>query len=203
MLGDGAFTLNGEHVSYHFHVDNSSGDLLSDHFGGMVMGEMPAEEVGSDGSSGWVSLPGRVRREFPDQGRGDFRTPAIRIRQTEGYTVSDLRYQSYSIVPGKPSLPGLPATMGTANDASTLIVHLYDEYSAVAADLSYTTFPKYDAIVRSVNVTNLGTGNISVENLASFSVDFPYENLEMISLRGDWGREASIQREKVQYGVQR
>ena len=201
MLGDGSFTLNGDHVSYHFHVDNSTGDLLSNHFGGLVVGEVPADEIGS--VNGWVGMPGIVRREFPDQGRGDFRTPAIRIRQSEGYTVSDFQYQSYKVVPGKPSLPGLPATMGTADDATTLIVSLYDEYSDVMADLSYTIFPKYDAIVRSVNVTNIGAGNITVENLASFSIDFPYENLEMVNLRGDWGREARIQREKVKYGVQR
>ena len=54
--------------------------------------------------------------------------------------------------------------------------------------------------MRSVNITNKGQGNITVEDLASFSVDFPYEDLEMISLHGDWGREAHIQRKRIEYG---
>jgi alpha-galactosidase len=194
------FALNGDNVSYRFHVDNTTGDLLSDHFGGTVTGDIPTEIVSE--VNGWVGEPGRVRREFPDQGRGDFRTPAIRIRQTEGYAVSDLQYQSHTVTAGKPGLPGLPATFGTADDVTTLVVHLYDNYSSVAADLSYSIFPKYDAIVRSVNVTNMGKGNITVEALASMSVDFPYEDLDMITLSGDWAREAHRQRRKVERGTQ-
>lgn len=195
------FTLNGDNFSYRFHVDNETGDLWSDHFGASIAGDIPFENVPA--VNGWVGMPGRVRREFPDQGRGDFRIPAIRIRESEGYTVSDLQYQSYDLIQGKPELPGLPATFGTDKDVTTLVVHLYDKYSAVAADLSYSVFPKYDAIVRSVNLTNRGKGNITVEALASLSVDFPYQDLDMISLRGDWAREAHRERRKVGYGVQR
>jgi alpha-galactosidase len=194
------FALNGDNLSYRFHVDNGTGDLWSDHFGASVTGNIPFENVPA--VNGWVGMPGRVRREFPDQGRGDFRIPAIRIRQSEGYTVSDLQYQSYDVIQGKPELPGLPATFGSDNDVTTLVVHLYDNYSAVAADLSYSVFPKYDAIVRSVNVTNKGEGNITIETLASMSVDFPYQDLDMISLRGDWAREAHRERRKVEYGIQ-
>ncbi|CEJ57078.1 Putative Alpha-galactosidase C [Penicillium brasilianum] len=194
------FALNGDNFSYRFHVDNETGDLWSDHFGASVTGAIPYENVPA--VNGWVGMPGRVRREFPDQGRGDFRIPAIRIRQSEGYTVSDLQYQSYDVIQGKPELPGLPATFGTDKDVTTLVVHLYDHYSAVAADLSYSVFPKYDAIVRSVKVTNKGKDNITIEALASLSVDFPYQDLDMISLRGDWAREAHRERRKVEYGIQ-
>ncbi|KAJ5769230.1 hypothetical protein N7520_003789 [Penicillium odoratum] len=200
VVDETTFALNGDNVSYQFHVDNSTGDLLSDHFGGSVTGPIPREIVSA--VNGWVGVPGRTRREFPDQGRGDFRMPAVRIRQTEGYTVSDFQYQSYDIKHGKPALPGLPSTFGTDDEVTTLIVHLYDEYSAVAADLSYSIFPKYDAIVRSASITNKGKGNITVESLASISVDFPYEDLDMISLRGDWAREAHRERRKVEYGTQ-
>jgi alpha-galactosidase len=165
-----------------------------------VSGDIPIEVTGA--VNGWVNTIGRVRREFPDQGRGDFRQPAIRIRQSEGYTVSDLRYQSYTVKQGKPDLPGLPATFGTDDEVSTLIVHMYDNYSSVAADLSYSIFPKHNAIVRSANITNQGKGNITIESLASMSVDFPYENLDMISLRGDWAREAHRERRKIEYGKQ-
>ncbi|KAL4869234.1 alpha-galactosidase C [Aspergillus spectabilis] len=195
-----SFALNGDNFSYRFHVDNITGDLITDHFGGSVSGAIPPPP--EPAVNGWVGMPGRVRREFPDQGRGDFRIPAIRIRQSEGYTVSDLRYQSHTVSSGKAALPGLPATFGEEEDVTTLVVHLYDNYSSIAADLSYSVFPKYDAVVRSVNVTNQGEGNITLEALSSLSVDLPYEDLDMISLRGDWAREANRQRRSVGYGVQ-
>ncbi|KAJ5885527.1 Melibiase-domain-containing protein [Penicillium taxi] len=98
-------------------------------------------------------------------------------------------------------LPGLPATFGTEDEVSILIVHLYDNHSSVAADLSYSVFPKHKKIVRSANITNHSKGNITVESLVSMSVDFPYEDLDMISLRGDWARETQRERRKVEYGT--
>lgn len=79
---------------------------------------------------------------------------------------------------------------------------MYDNYSSVAADLSYSIFPKYDAIVRSVNITNMGEGDITIERLASFSVDLPHDDYDMIELRGDWAREGMRLRRKVDYGTQ-
>lgn len=128
--------------------------------------------------------------------------PAVSIRQSEGYPISDLRYRSHRIVSGKPSLPGLPATFGSSEDVSTLIVSLFDNYSSIAVDLSYSVFPKYDAIVRSANITNYGRGTITIEKAASFSVDFPLGEMEMIELRGDWAREGMRVRRKVDYGTQ-
>ncbi|KAK7959537.1 alpha-galactosidase 2 [Apiospora aurea] len=194
------FALNGDHVSYRFHVDEETGDLINDHFGGLVTETVP---MLTPKSQGWVEDIGRVKREFPDLGRGDFRVPAVRIQQTAGYTVSDFRYRSHDVVKGKPALPGLPATFGREDgDVSTLVVHMYDNYSSVAADLTYSVFPKLDAIVRSVNITNEGKGNITIERLASFSVDLPYGDYDMIELKGDWAREGMKVRRKVDYGTQ-
>ncbi|KAK5996145.1 Alpha-galactosidase 2 [Cladobotryum mycophilum] len=195
------FALNGDNLSYRFHVDDDSGDLIADHFGG------PATENGVfppiiGPIQGWVDLIGRQRREFPDLGRGDFRTPAVHIRQSAGYTVSEFQYKSHEVVSGKPALNGLPSTFGSDQDVSTLVVHMYDSYSDVGADLYYSIFPKYDAVVRSVNITNHGKGNITIEKLASLSVDLPYEDFDMIELKGDWAREGRKLRRKVDYGTQ-
>lgn len=126
----------------------------------------------------------------------------MHIKQSAGYTVSEFQYKSHSLVKGKPALHGLPSTFGDADDVSTLVVHMYDNYSSVAADLTYSIFPKYDAIVRSVNITNNGKGNITIEKLASLSVDLPYEEFDMLELRGDWAREGKRLRRKVDYGLQ-
>ncbi|PFH62908.1 hypothetical protein XA68_11227 [Ophiocordyceps unilateralis] len=194
------FALNGDNVSYRFHVDGATGDLVSDHFGAPVDG--PSIESDAEPIQGWVDVVGRIQRELPDLGRGDFRLPAVQIRQTEGYTVSDFRYHSHQLVEGKPSLKGLPSTFGSDSDVSTLLVHLYDNFSQVAADLSYSVFPRYDAVVRSVSITNRGEGNITVEKLASMSVDMPFGDYDMVELKGDWAREGMRVRRKVDYGTQ-
>lgn len=201
MVNDKTFALNGDNVSYRFHVDPDTGDLISDHFGGAVAEDGYMDPIIGP-VQGWVNLIGRQRREFPDLGRGDFRNPAVHIRQTAGYTVSDFQYKSHTVTKGKPDLKGLPATFGKDADVSTLVVHMYDNYSSVAADLSYSIFPKYDAIVRSVNITNMGEGDITIERLASFSVDLPHDDYDMIELRGDWAREGMRLRRKVDYGTQ-
>jgi alpha-galactosidase len=193
------FTLNGNGVSYSFHVD-STGDLVGDHFGGPISEVVPWP--GNPHVQGWVNLIGRVRREFPDTGRGDFRVPAVLVRQTAGYTVSKLMYQSHDVHQGKAALPGLPSLFGGDDEVSTLVVHLFDNYSSIAADLSYSIFPKHDAIVRSVNLTNRGSGNVTIERLASFSVDLPFDDYDMIELKGDWAREGMRVRRKVDYGTQ-
>ncbi|KHN97288.1 alpha-galactosidase [Metarhizium album ARSEF 1941] len=195
-----SFALNGDNVSYHFHVDSTTGDLIGDHFGGPVDGDTIESEVGP--VQGWVNTIGRVRRELPDLGRGDFRIPAVQIRQSEGYTVSEFQYQGHKVVDGKPALNGLPSTFGQDEEVSTLVVHLYDKYSSVSADLIYSIFPKHDAIVRSVNVTNGGSGNITIERLASFSVDLPWGDYDMLQLGGDWAREGMRVRRKVDFGTQ-
>lgn len=200
MVVDGKeFALNGNGVSYRFYADET-GDLISTHFGGPVTESIITPPLPDP--NGWVGLPGRVRREYPDLGRGDFRIPAFQIRQSEGYTVSDFQYKSHDVIQGKPALPGLPATFGSECEVTTLVVHLYDNYSSVAADLSYSIFPEHDAIVRSVNITNEGPDDITLEKISSLSVDLPYEDLDMIELRGDWAREAQRVRRKVEYGTQ-
>jgi alpha-galactosidase len=106
------------------------------------------------------------------------------------------------VVDGKPDLKGLPSTFGEDDDVSTLIVHLYDNYSRVAVDLSYSIFPKYDAIARSVNLTNMGNGTITINKLTSLSVDLQNDDMDMLQLQGEWSREAKRTRRKVDFGSQ-
>ena len=199
MVDGLSFALNGGNVSYRFHVDAESGDLITDHYGGPVT-ENPFAPIERNGG-GWSRLA-NFRREFPDTGRGDFRSAAVRILQTEGHSILGLRYKSHEIQAGKPELPGLPSTFGGDDEVHTLVLHLSDEISSVTADLSYSIFPKLDAIARSVTVSNKGAGNITVNKLASFSADFPNADHEMLQLQGEWSRECTRIRRKVDHGLQ-
>ncbi len=184
-------------MSYLFHVDPSTLELISDHFGGPTDDFVPPAYISTNGWSDGLTA---VRREFPDVGRSDYRIPAIHILHAGGDTVSEFSYQSHQIVAGKPGLEGLPATYGSDSDVSTLMVHLYDNYSDVAAVLSYSVFPKYNAIARSFKISNNGSTAISIERGASFSTDLPNLDLDLIELQGDWAHERQPVRRKVHYG---
>ncbi|KAI2608738.1 glycoside hydrolase family 36 protein [Hypoxylon fragiforme] len=199
-VGDGpSFTLSSSNISYQFHVDPLTLDLIHDHWGSYAAETVPD----FDGvTSGWGGPYTYSRREFPDLGRGDFRVPAIHIQHADGNTVSAFSYVGHDVSSGKPALPGLPATYGSEVDVSTLIVHMYDNYSDVSADLHYSIFPKYNAVVRSFSITNNGTEDITVLRASSWSIDMPNEELEMIDLHGDWAAEARINRRSVVFGEQ-
>lgn len=194
-----SFALNGANVSYRFHVDEITGDLISDHFGALVTGD-PIAEIKSNG--GGYSVQEHLRREFPDRGRGDFRSPAVRIRHTASHDVSQFNYTSHSIIAGKPELPGLPATFATENEATTLIIHMHDSYSSIRANLSYSIFPEHNAIARSTQLINESDETVTVEKLTSFSFDLPHSEYDLLQLRGEWTRECSQTRRKVCYGTQ-
>ncbi|KAK9778658.1 putative Alpha-galactosidase [Seiridium cardinale] len=199
-VGDGpSFSLFSGNISYQFHVDNLTLDLIHDHWGAYAAETVPDFHGKTNGWSGPYTYR---RREFPDLGRGDFRVPAIHIEHADGNTVSAFSYTGYDVASGKPSLPGLPATFGGDGDVSTLTVHLYDSYSAIGADLHYSIFPQYGAIARSFSVTNQGNQSVSILRASSWSVDMPNEELEMIDLQGDWAGEAHLNRRSVVYGEQ-
>lgn len=113
-----------------------------------------------------------------------------------------LEYVSYEIIPGKPRLPGLPATFGEESDVSTLTIHLTDPVASISVYVSYSIFPAYDAIARSMRIVNEDKEEVVVEQAASFCVDMPSGEWEMLQLSGDWAREARIVKRPVVLGTQ-
>lgn len=186
-------------MSYRFHVDEKTGDLMSDHFGGYVT-ENPMIP-GTTPPTGWSTMS-HHRREFPELGTGDFRTPSVFIKHHDGHTVSKFKYQSHSIIDGKPEYPGMPSTFGADAEVKTLVVRMCDSLSDVAANLIYSVFPEHDAIVRRVVLTNKSDKAVTVEKLASMSIDLPHSDYDVIGLRGEWSRERTQFRRKVDYGMQ-
>ena len=51
---------------------------------------------------------GNILQEFPGYNHGDYRHPALILRQMDGSSVTDFRYQSYEIIKGASSIEGLP-----------------------------------------------------------------------------------------------
>lgn len=149
-----------------------------------------------------VSLDSLLQ-EYPSYGTGDFRNPAYSIQLENGSTITDLRYESHTIVNGKPPLEGLPATyVEDDNEAQTLEITLFDSLIGLKVILSYTAFENYDAITRSVRYINTGNENLKLLRALSMSIDFNNSNYDFLHLHGSWGRERHIERTPLLIGTQ-
>lgn len=141
--------------------------------------------------------------DFPPTDTGDYRTPMIEVEFSDGSRTTGFTYEGYEILPGKPSLPGLPATYVESEDeAETLIVHMKDAFTGLCADLQYTIFSKHGAITRSVRLTNGGETEMTIRRVFSASVDFPDCGYEYFHLHGAWARERQMERRPLLHGLQ-
>ncbi|OAS89104.1 MULTISPECIES: alpha-galactosidase [Metabacillus] len=155
--------------------------------------------VSSDRTFSLDTLP----QEYPQFGNTDFRTPAYQIQLENGSTITDLRYQSHTIVKGKPSLDGLPATyVESESEAETLEIILFDKAIGLKVKLLYTAYNDLDVITRSVQLINEGNTNLKLLKAASVNVDFREHKFEMITLYGAHERERFVNRTGLRYGIQ-
>lgn len=104
---------------------------------------------------------------------------------------SEFFYESYEIKPGKPSLDGLPASFGGAEDVTTLEITCIDPVLNLKLILSYSAFDKEDVITRSVKIVNTGKQQVRLEKVYSACLDMDNENFELLTLHGSWARRAS------------
>lgn len=144
-----------------------------------------------------------IRQEFPDFGGSDTRVAAVKLRQENGSSMTDFRYQDHRIFAGKKTLPGLPASYVEEDaEAQTLEIDLFDELLGVTATLSYTIFRDQGAIARHVRLKNDGSQTLFVEKLASLSMDLADADYEWLQFSGSWGRERHIKERHLQQGSQ-
>ncbi|MEK4508334.1 alpha-galactosidase [Paenibacillus anaericanus] len=143
-------------------------------------------------------------REFPSYGNGDFREPALEVYLQDGTTVTDFRYEGYTVRKGKPRLEGLPSSYVESEDeADTLEIVLLDVKSGLKATLLYTAFNNLDAITRSVRIENLGQDKVVLNRVLSANVDFHHSDFDMLQLSGTWARERHVHKRSLVPGIHR
>lgn len=147
----------------------------------------------------------RLPQEYPQYGSGDFRNPAYQAELEDGTRVTELKYEGYRIIKGKPSLSGLPAVYTEdESEAETLELELQDAYSGLKVVLSYTVYADRNVITRSARLSNAGDKSLRLRRALSASVDFAgKDDLEMIYLPGAWAREANLVRRPIHQGETR
>ena len=73
-----------------------------------------------------TNSPDLIPLEYSSSGTGDYRVPASVVLRADGSRGADFRYVSHETLPGKYTLPGLPAAYDNGDECETLVVTLRD-----------------------------------------------------------------------------
>ena len=123
--------------------------------------------------------------EYGCNGCGDFRTSALSIRNADGNTVTDMRYEGYRIYAGKPSIGPLPALyLNSESEADTLEIDMADKVTGMRVTLIYTAFNSLDVIIRSARIENASNRPADIDRAMSICVDLPGMDYDLITLYG-------------------
>lgn len=205
------FTLHTDHTTYQMKVDGY-GFLLHLYYGSRVTGSMEYLITCYDrGFSGNPYEAGEIRnysmdalpQEYPCQGNGDFRSPCLAVKQTDGTMSCDLRYQGYSVKKGKYGLPGMPALYEEDETrAETLEIYMEDRAGSLSVTLLYGVMPHCDVITRAVRVHNGGGDTVRLEKVQTACLDFLTGDHDLITFYGRHAMERNMQRVLVSHGSQ-
>lgn len=144
-----------------------------------------------------------TKQEYGVYGNTDYRQPAVEVLQNNGSRISDFKYQSFSVVPGKPKLSGLPATYTEEDgEAETLFLTLKDPVTGLLLKLSYTIFTKGGVIARNAYFENEGEESLHLTTAMSLCMDLPDYDYEWIQFSGAWSRERHEKVRKLEQGIQ-
>jgi alpha-galactosidase len=137
---------------------------------------------------------------MPTYGKGDYREPALHVRNSDGSRLLDLKYKTH-IVKTKPSFKEMPETKGFKEELESLIITLIDEVTKIEVDLYYTPFIESDTFTRRMIVRNNSNDNITIEKAMSMSLDMFNDDYYMTSFDGAWIRERMINSRKLEQGI--
>ncbi|WP_043932351.1 alpha-galactosidase [Bacillus sp. EB01] len=144
-----------------------------------------------------------LRQEYPVYGSSDFREPALSLSKPDDNFIPNFRYETYTLIEGKPDLDGLPAMyVNNSADAMTLEIVLKDAGLDAELRLNYTIFADLPVITRSASLTNGGGNLLAIDRLMSASIDFPDKDFSMVHLGGTWSRERHVKERQLEVGIQ-
>ena len=109
-------------------------------------------------------------QEYSCFGTGDYRITAMRTQNPDGSQAAGLRFRSCELLPGKYSIPGLPA-LYAEQGGETLVLRLRDDISGLEVELYYGVLEDLDVITRAARIINRGTEAVTLEKAASLQLD--------------------------------
>ncbi len=129
--------------------------------------------------------------EYSYFGSGDFRTTALRIKNTAGNAVTEFDYRTHKIRKGRVEIPRLPCARPN-EQTQTLDITLQDPASGCELHLYYTVFYDCDIISRYASVTNRSGGDVTIEKWMSLALDLKGNRYDVISLAGAHNHERTV-----------
>ncbi len=154
-------------------------------------------DAGADRTYSMDVLP----QELPCQGTGDYRSPAVIVKNTDGSYGCDFRYRDHRILKGKYHISGLPAVYAGEDEGETLAIDMEDPVTKVQITLLYGVLWDLDIITRSACIRNAGGGKIYLEKAQAACVDWLYGDYDLISFYGRHAMERNVQRIPVAHGA--
>ena len=130
-------------------------------------------------------------------GTGDYREPAVMVRNPAGDRLCQLLYCSHEILDSKPAIDGMPSLDG----GQTLVISLKDALSGFGAELYYTVYDDASVITRHAVFTNSSDNALTLDRAYSFSLALPTRKYDVLTLEGSWASERSPQRTHMHNGV--
>ena len=137
--------------------------------------------------------------EYSGIGRGDYRHSPIELLMPDGTFVCDFAYDSHEILDSAYETATLPTAYG---EAQTLKLVLKDKkFADIKLILNYVVFEECNVICRNVELVNENENPLYIRKLMSFMMDLAEANYEMLTLDGDWSKEAHEHRRYLECGV--
>lgn len=203
------FILHTKDTTYQMKVDNY-GFLLHLYYGRRTNGYMDyllcyadrgfsgnPYDAGADRTYSMDVLP----QELPCHGTGDYRSPAVIVKNTDGSYGCDFRYKSHRILKGKYHISGLPAVYAGEDEGETLEIYMEDPVTNVQVTLLYGVLSDLNIITRSAKIRNSGSGKIYLEKAQAACLDWLYGEYDLISFYGRHAMERNVQRIPVAHGA--
>lgn len=207
----GLITLHTLHTSYQMWADGQ-GVVHHLYYGPAIGGsDLRGLEFYSD--CGFSPQPAGMDRqrdysldtlcqEYTGSGVGDYRIGCLRLAGPDGGRAADLRFVSAEAVPGKYSLPGLPAACAEDGACETLRLKLKDKVNGLTVTLLYGVFAQADVITRAALLENEGSGSIRLDKAASACLDLPFGPWELIHFHGRHCMERQPERVPLSHNIQ-
>ena len=203
------FSLNTAHTTYQFFADEH-GFLRHLYYGSAIDSfDMRYTEFFSN--CGFSPNPGQIHeqrdfsldtrpQEYTGCGIGDYRISCLSLANDDGSCSADFRYVGHSVLDGKYSIPGLPASYGSEG-CETLQIDLEDPVTGLKLALLYGVFAEKDVITRCAVISNSGNAPVKLYKAASACLDIPFGKWDLIHFQGRHCMERMPERSPVPHGI--
>ena len=203
------FSLNTAHTTYQLFADQH-GFLRHLYYGSNVGSfDMRYTEFFSD--CGFSPNPGQIHeqrdfsldtrpQEYTGCGIGDYRISCLSLANGDGSYSADFRYVGHSVLNGKYSIPGLPASYGSEG-CETLQIDLEDPVTGLKLALLYGVYAEKDVITRCAVIKNGGNTPVKLYKAASACLDIPFGKWDLIHFQGRHCMERMPERAPVPHGI--